>query len=370
MSAKPVKAPKTSVTKRATSRRVSPHIKSAFTPVQTNAARLRASAALSRANLRTNQSMIKSPLVNGSRYFGMYAALQRAQAKYRLSKTRATAMKQSATQSQQLARGSFQTKQAALRSSKAQIKTLALYGFQKNLRRQVTQAAGAIPPPIAVVRVSVRTRNTSAAARLAQSRRATAGNKARVGTKYKKGGGSSGSGKTSAPRIASIHPSRSRSRTRTSAPRAALQTPKASKWIPAEYEGELLNPWCVAGNNRGVENCAAVAIANHLWYHKSLMMTDDQVVELSRHSDNIPGLLKHLQGNEAFENVWPESWYHLRIAGPGDVIVYDVPEGDSHAVLLVENLTVVSWGKEVPFKGKFTEGWHIVWRTYRKSARR
>jgi hypothetical protein len=148
-----------------------------------------------------------------------------------------------------------------------------------------------------------------------------------------------------------------------------VKTPKASLWVHHEYDGEMLNPWVVAGNDRGVENCAAVAIANHLWWHTYLRMTDDQVHDLSRHSDNIPGLLKYLQGNEAFENVWPERWYHLRVAGPGDVIVYDVPEGKTHAALLIEDLKVISWGEELPFKGKFTEGWHIKWRTYRRSAR-
>jgi len=368
MSAQPVKAPKTSLTKKATYRRVSPKLASGFTPVQSNAARMRATNSLQRAKFRTNGNIIRSPSANHSPFFGMYAAQQRMQAKYRLNKTKLSAMKQSTTQSQQLARGSFMRVQAAKRSGRQQMKTMALYGLQKSMRAFVDQAAGLHPTPIAVARVSVRTRNTSAASRAAQSRRAQVANRNRLGRTYKKGGGSSGSGRTSAPAIRSAHQSRSRTRTRTSAPHAAVKTPKASTWIHPVFEGEVSNPWAVAGNNRGLENCAAVAIANHLWYHQSLMMTDDQIIELSRHSDNIPGLLKYLQGNEAFENVWPECWYSLRVAGPGDVIVYDVPKG-THAVLLLEGLKVVSWGQEVPFKGKFSEGWHINWRTYRRSGR-
>jgi hypothetical protein len=368
VAAKPVKAPKTSLTKSATFKRVSPRIASGFTPVQSNAARLRATNSLNRAKYRTNQSIVKSPTANGSPYFGMYAALQRAQAKYRLNATKNAAMKRSNTQNQQLAAGNWARKMSAQRSGRQQVKTLALYGIQKSMRAMVTKAAGAVPAPVAVARVTVRTRNTSAAARAAQSRRAAQGNIKRTGTKYKKGGGSSGSGKAKSPVIRSVQQSRAHTRTRSSAPTRAVATPKASTWVHREFDGEQLNPWCVAGNDQGVENCAAVAVANHLWWHEHLMMTDDQVNELSRHSDNIPGLLKYLQGNEAFENVWPESWYSLRVAGPGDVIVYDVPEG-VHAALLLEDLKVVAWGAEVPFKGKFTEGWHIKWRTYRRSGR-
>lgn len=367
MAAKSVKAPKTSLTKTANFRRVSPRLRSGFTPVQSNASRLRATAALHR--VRTNQSIARSPKANGSPYFGMYAGLQRAQAKYRLNATKSAAMKRSNTQNQQLAAGNFARVQSAKRSGRQQVKTLALYGIQKSMRALVTKAAGAVPAPVAIAKVTARSRNTSAAARAAQSRRARVANTKRTGTKYKKGGGSSGSGRTSAPAIRSVKQSRSRTRTRTSAPTRAVATPKASIWVHREFDGEILSPWVVAGNDRGVENCAAVALANHLWWHTHLRMTDDQVNELSRHADNIPGLLKYLQGNEAFENVWPESWYHARAAGPGDVIVYDVPEG-VHAALLLEDLKVVAWGEEVPFKGKYIEGWHINWLTYRRSGRR
>lgn len=367
MSAQPVKAPVTSLTKKATIRRVSPKIRSGFTPVQSNASRLRATAALHRK--RTNQYNGRNPRPNHSPFFGMYAAQQRVQAKYKLNKAKLTAMKASTSQTQQLRSGSFIRKQAALRSGRQQIKTLALLGLQKSMRAFVTQAAGATPLPAAVAKVTTRTRNTSAASRAAQSRRASVANVARKGTKYKKGGGSSGSGRKASPVVRSVQQSRSHTRTRTSAPMSPVKTPKASTWIHREFEGETLNPWVTAGNDQGTENCAAVAVANHLWYHHSLHMTDDQVHELAAHSDNIPGLLKYLQGNEAFENVWPERWCSVRAAGPGDVIVYDVAEGTTHAALLIEDLKVVSWGQEVPFKGKYLEGWHITWRTYGRSGR-
>ena len=367
MAAKAVKAPKTSLTKSATFKRVSPRIASGFTPVQSNAARMRATNAFNRAKYRTNQSLIRSPGANGSPFFGMYAGLQRAQAKYRLNATKLAAMKRSNTQNQQLAAGSWARKQSALRSGRQQVRTLALYGIQKSMRNMVTRAAGATPAPVAVAKVTVRTRNTSAAARAAQSRRATQGNVKRTGTKYKKGGGSSGSGRVKSPVVRSVQQSRAHTRTRSSAPVRGVATPKASLWVHREFDGEQHNQWCVAGNDQGVENCAAVAIANHLWWHTHLMMTDEQVHELSRHSDNIPGLLKYLQGNEAFENVWPESWHHASTAGPGDVIVYDVPEG-THAALLLEDLKVVAWGQEVPFKGKYIEGWHIKWRSYSRAG--
>ena len=367
MAAKSVKAPKTSLTKTANFRRVSPKIRSGFTPVQSNAARLRSTAALHRK--RTNQSMIKSPSPNHSAFFGMYAAQQRAQAKFRLNMQKLAAMKGSNRQNQQLSAGNWARKQSALRSGRQQIRTLALYGIQKSMRALITKAAGATPVPIAVARVTARTRNTSAAARAAQSRRAQTGNRSRLGKTYKKGGGSSGSGKTSAPVIRSVQQSRSHTHTRTSAPHKAVATPKAAVWVHREYDGEMASPWVVAGNDHGAENCAAVAIANHLWWHTHLRMTDEQVEELSRHSDNIPGLLKYLQGNEAFENVWPERWYYARVAGPGDVIVYDVPEG-IHAALLLEDLKVVAWGEEVPFKGKYIEGWHITWRSYSRAGSR
>lgn len=363
MAPKPVKAPVTSVTKAATFRRVSPAIKSSFTAVQSNRARMRATNAAVRKALQGRQVQLgKHGGPTHTAFFGMYAAQRSSQANYFLQRTKLTAMKRSSTSSLGLAAGNWARKQAVYRAMRQQMTTMNAYGSQKEMQREVQQAATGNLPLQAVVRVTTRTRNTSAAARIAQSRRATAANQLRKGTKYKKGGGSSGSGKTSAPSIASVRQSRSNTRTRTSAPTAPVKTPTA-----ARLQKEHVSCWITAGNDQGAENCAAVAIANHLWYHHGLRMTDDQVNDLARFK-TIDGMLRYLRRNEIFENVYPEGRITC-FAGPGDIAVYIVGR-DTHAALLTEDLKVVAWGEEVPLSSPILEAWHIRWRTCKRSGKR
>lgn len=375
MAAKKVKATATSATKRATFKRVNKRIASVFTPVQSNAARMRATNKLQRAKAAGTIQGAKyrggPPNLTHSSYYGMAAALRRQQQKYLVSRQATYAMQRSTRMNQQLSRGNWARKQAARRSSLQQFRTIMLFGSQKGMQNWVTHAAGGTPLPRNIASVSARTRNTSAAARVQQSIRAQKANSTRRGSKYKKGGGSSGSGRTSAPRI--TYGKRS---TTGMHPTKALATPKAAPpttWVKSynDRTGSLSVPdtsWITAGNDKGAENCAAVAVANHLWYHEGLRLSDEQVNDLARHGETIPALLRYLRGNEAFENAWPGSWRLTRVAGPGDLVVYAVGR-ETHAALLLENLKAVSWGEEVSLKQPITEAWGLKWRTYRRSGR-
>lgn len=362
MAAKPVKSTVPSLTKTATYRRVNHRIASAFTPVQTNAARMRATQKVIRKHLAPRAIQVRNARPGGSSFFTAYGALQRSQRKTALLRQAAAAKKRSGRSMMQLGAGNWARTQAAIRSSRAQFRAAGAKGTLKNLQNAATRDAPASVHQ-AIAHVSVRTRNTSAAARAAQSRRATAANRKRKGKPLKRGGGSSGKGVTSAPRI-----NRSRSRsTRGMHPAHPVMSPKAAM---ISSPGILANPdWISAGNDTGTENCGAVAIANHLLRHTGIRMTDEQVNELAAQGETIWRLLTELCHEKLFDNAQPVMWTHPLVAGPGDIVCYRV-NGIDHAALLIEGRTVVSWGQEIPLEYPVMEAWNIKWRTYRQSGRR
>jgi hypothetical protein len=360
MAAKPVQSPAVSASRSAKFRLVSKRTSSVFTSAQSNAVRNQQINAAIRARSASQRVQLHSaPRPNNSNYFGMYAAMRRQQGRAQVSAQANYAKQRSSAQTMRLSRGNYARTQAIIRARNQRATTSYAFGAQVGMRSWVTQAAGGTPVSQAIASVTANARNTSAAARLAQSIRAQKANRSRLGIpRTKKGGGSPGKGRTSAP---SINRSRRRTGLLTAKP---VATPKAA--VLRTFEGE--SKWITAGNNTGVENCAAVAIANHLWFHENLMMTDEQVNRLAVSGKTVPALLKYLRYNEFFENVWPEVPRSLTLAGPGDVVVYEIREG-THAALLLENRMVVSWGEEMPLKYPVTEGWHIKWRTYRRSGR-
>lgn len=128
--------------------------------------------------------------------------------------------------------------------------------------------------------------------------------------------------------------------------------------------------WITAGNHSGAENCAAVAIANHLLYHTGLRMTDRQVNELAAADETIPRMLSYLRRNMPFDNVRP---YFNRLpvnktffSGDAGIVVYKTEYG-VHAALRTLEGTVVSYGEELPLAYPVTEAWFIQWQTYRPS---
>lgn len=363
MAPKPVKSHVVSATKASNYRRVSHRISSAFTPVQTNAARMRATQKVVRARLAPARIQLRNnPRPNHSPFFGMYNALQRYQRKTALMNQASYAKKRSTRSMLQLGAGNWARTQAAIRSSRAQGRATYAKGTLKGMQKWTTQDAPASIPQ-AISHVTTRTRNTSAAARAAQSRRAQVANRSRKGKSTKRGGGSSGRAVTSAP---SINRSRSRS-TRGMHPSHPVMSPKAAM---ISSPGSPDPNWVTAGNNTGTENCAAVALANHLMYHTGIRMTVEQVHKLAAYGPKIYQMLsKPGRWEEIVDDMWPVVWTHPLVAGPGDIVCYRVGKVD-HAALLLDNRAVVSWGQEIPLEYVVMESWHLRWRTYRQSGRR
>ena len=151
-------------------------------------------------------------------------------------------------------------------------------------------------------------------------------------------------------------------------PTAAPLKPKAGIVLREDAPGET--PWITAGNDQGVGNCAAVAIANHLLYHEMLEMTDDQVNLLAEQGETIPELIEALKAG-LFENVGV--YMHCRdYSGPGNVHVYKTgpKPGDVHAALRLPYGKVVSWGQETYLHYVVAEAWFIKWAISWPSSRR
>lgn len=135
---------------------------------------------------------------------------------------------------------------------------------------------------------------------------------------------------------------------------------KAASAFPA------VNPrWVTAGNDRGTENCVAVAIANHLLAWTGVRMTDEQIKWLSDFS-TISGALNELQFHQPFApEIVLQGFYETWGTEPGMIIGYESEYGPHVGVLLVHE--VVSYGEVVPLNADIEEGFYVAWMTSRAS---
>ena len=143
-----------------------------------------------------------------------------------------------------------------------------------------------------------------------------------------------------------------------------VKTPVSKKRKAAGERHETLadTQWIVAGNDKGVENCVAVAVANHLLLHHGHRVTHPELVHLSYrdsvwkalceidyHSDLWKGV-----GLSEYGMISPEE------VQPGDIVGFETPQGSHCGVLMPDNM-VISWGEIVPLESEIDEAWQVTW---------
>lgn len=136
----------------------------------------------------------------------------------------------------------------------------------------------------------------------------------------------------------------------------APKTRKAASITPA------VNPeWIVAGNDRGVENCVAVALANHLLLHTGHRISNPELIFLL-YRDAVQKALTALDYNDPWQGVGL-SEYGMKApadAKPGDIVGFETRQGSHCAVLMPGNM-VISWGEIIPLESEIDEVWEVVW---------
>lgn len=146
----------------------------------------------------------------------------------------------------------------------------------------------------------------------------------------------------------------------TQAARRISPKAKVSKTRKAPRHLKALpdTPWITAGNDEGIENCVAVAIANSLLYNFGYRVTDEQLE-----------LVKDNKLNRALWRIWhDEPWWPVDLLGyrwtdepePGDIIGFESENGPHCGVLLPGN-KVVSWGEVIPLESEIEEAWTLKW---------
>jgi hypothetical protein len=358
------------------SRRISPA--TSRSPAVTKAqASARRQALIKANNMRRAQQLQRS---RAKSFFKLEAATRKMQLRYLNARQRQSALADSARQSLQMSRGAQARRTAIKRAFRQYGLTSYARGRVLGLQRWTTQSA-LQTLTLQQALASTKTRNSSTAARLAQSNRARAANKTRTRNKaqyvqvYVPVGSTTGNRKAqakaraTAQKTAKATISRRRS-ARGKAPVKAAKKPKASiralTYCEPTITGKL---WITAGNDQGTENCAAVAIANHLLYKTGLRMDDDQVNLLAEQGETIPELLEAMK-NGLFENVGV-TMYCRDWSGPGAVNVYETTEG-THAVLSLPSGLVVSHGTTVYPTSHWpawiwAESWYVSWLILRQS---
>jgi hypothetical protein len=192
--------------------------------------------------------------------------------------------------------------------------------------------------------------------------------KPRKKRKARKTGGYSAAAKSAGMRAArQVRPAQATKakNTKTNANKAAQSKKKTAakpKQVKAAVHRAGVNrEWVTAGNTQGVENCAAVALANHLLAWTGYRLTDDQVMDLHfAGGDTLQGVIEAA----GWDNVAVEMAVLLDgLDGfpVGSLVSYDTPYGPHAAVLLGEG-NVAAWGEVVKLTEPIEEGWFVQWR--------
>ena len=149
-------------------------------------------------------------------------------------------------------------------------------------------------------------------------------------------------------------------------PPAKKPASKTRKAAGERHETLASTQWITAGNDQSVENCVAVAIANHLLLQTGFRLTDEQV-ECLAYRDSVAKSLNHVD----YYDLWPGvslSEYGQVMppenAEPGDIVGFEVMvdgrKADHCAVLMPEG-KVISWGEIVPLESEIDEAWQVTW---------
>lgn len=148
---------------------------------------------------------------------------------------------------------------------------------------------------------------------------------------------------------------------RVPVPKPAAKKPVSKTRKAAGITPAVNSEWITAGNDKGVENCVAVAIANHLLLHHGHRVTGPELTRLS-YRDSVWNALSFLDSYEGWEGTGL-SEYGMKApedAQPGDIVGFETPQGSHCAVLMPGNM-VISWGEILPLESEVDEAWEITW---------
>lgn len=120
--------------------------------------------------------------------------------------------------------------------------------------------------------------------------------------------------------------------------------------------------WITAGNDAGEENCASVAIANHLLATAGIRITDEDVRRLSElHDGDLRDALRAMLACQPWRHRALLSAARPATApGPGQVWGFETA-GGPHAALSTGEAMIASWGEESPFTGEVEEAYQLAW---------
>lgn len=153
---------------------------------------------------------------------------------------------------------------------------------------------------------------------------------------------------------------------------AAARVPASKKAAPSKTRtAARVTPavnadWITAGNDEEVENCVAVAIANHLLLQTGYRVSSTELNHIA-YRDSIWKALTLLDdrgdlwkgvGFSEYGMIAPEE------AEPGDIVGFDVKVNGkrfSHCGVLMPESKVISWGQVIALESKVDEAWQVIW---------
>lgn len=144
-------------------------------------------------------------------------------------------------------------------------------------------------------------------------------------------------------------------------PKAAPKPSKTRKAAGGRHETLADTQWIVAGNDKGVENCVAVAIANHLLLQTGRRVTSAELTYMAYY-DSVWKAISWLDFHESWKGVGLSEYGMIKPeeAEPGDIVGFETPQGSHCAVLMPGNM-VISWGEIAPLESEVDEAWQVKW---------
>lgn len=148
-------------------------------------------------------------------------------------------------------------------------------------------------------------------------------------------------------------------------PVAAKPKSKTRKAAGGRHETLADTQWIVAGNDKGVENCVAVAVANHLLLHTGCRV-DKKEITCLLYRDSVAKALYLVDYQNPWKGVGLSEYGMVspEEAQPGDIVGFETSQGSHCGVLMPGNM-VISWGEIVPLESEVDEAWQVTWTTSR-----
>ncbi len=295
-------------------------------------------------------------------FYQQLARQRQVQQAYLKQQNALLALKATSRQSQQMHTGAQARRQAVKRAFRQYgVSSYARGSLIRTGRYTAASARNTLTLSQAIA--ATKSKNSSAAARAAQSLKASNRNRARFGAKTVVVSTYVSTPTVRTPKAIQIksvrqRPSQGR---KGKAPLQSTAKPKASCFL-GEQVLTRESPWVTAGNDAGVDNCLAVALANHLLYTTGTRLTDAQVASVAAAGTTISETVAALQAG-LIAGIRPDDLVY-ECSSPGTICIFDTPDG-THAVLRLPRGRVVSWGQELypvnRHKWFFKEAWSVNW---------